>query len=236
MEIGGSPAKGAVALRVAPKTRELRHRFGGKPAQPGSAWLPVLLGAGTTIAGTRPAGWGLSSSAEAALLAGGTLEHVKAVPSTLSGTELIVVREANAFLPGNGKLRSERTPSRRTIRHGCSSRAMRDLDAPLLRTTMRWLDQAVPGWLPRRLLAGLPEAVAQRAKLSAHVVANGNDVALQHLNGTLDDAAISGGVRLKRAGPAQPHGRSVGRPAGARTLAAPRPASLAELHAGSVRS
>ena len=117
----------------------------------------------------------------------------------LTGKEL-VVREASALLPGNGKLRVSghiaRDDPARLLFEGDAR-----FDAPLLRTTMRWLDQAVPGWLPRRLLAGLPEAVAQRAKLSAHVVANGNDVALQHLNGTLDDAAISGGVRLKRLDP-----------------------------------
>ena len=59
----------------------------------------------------------------------------------------------------------------------------------------------MPGWLTPRLLAGLPENAVHRAKLSAHVVANGSDVALQHLNGTLDDAEISGGLRLKRGDP-----------------------------------
>ncbi len=195
MEIGGSPAKGAVALRVAPDPRLDIALAASRLSL--DAWLPVLLGAGTTIAGIDVP-IGIEFSAEAAPLAGGTLEHVKAAID-LVGKEL-VVREAKAFLPGNGKLRVSghiaRDDPARLLFEGDAR-----FDAPLLRTTMRWLDQAVPGWLPRRLLAGLPEAVAQRAKLSAHVVANGNDVALQHLNGTLDDAAISGGVRLKRLDP-----------------------------------
>ena len=96
---------------------------------------------------------------------------------------------------------------------------------------MRWLDQAVPGWLPPRLLAGLPESVAQRAKLSAHVVANNGDVALQHLNGTLDDAEISGRVAIE-AVVTRPASRSIYRQTAWRSnpWLPSRPATLAELY------
>ncbi|MFZ0020424.1 MAG: AsmA family protein [Acetobacteraceae bacterium] len=195
MEIGGSPARGAVVLRVTPDPRLDIALAASRLSL--DAWLPVLLGAGTTIAGIDVP-IGIDFSAEAAPLAGGALEHVKAALD-LDGKEL-VVREANAFLPGSGQLRVSghiaRDDPARLLFEGDAR-----FEAPLLRTTVRWLDQAVPGWLPPRLLAGLPESVAQRAKLSAHVVANNGDVALQHLSGTLDDAEISGGLRLKRGDP-----------------------------------
>ena len=57
------------------------------------------------------------------------------------------------------------------------------LAAPVLRTTLRWLDAALPGTLPPRLLAALPDGVAQRAELSAHVVAGGGEVVLRRLAG-----------------------------------------------------
>ncbi len=195
MEIGGSPARGAAALRVAPNPRLDIALAASRLSL--DAWLPVLLGAGTTIAGVDVP-IGIDFSAEAAPLAGGRLEHVRAALD-LDGKDL-VVREANASLPGNGKLRvsghiARDDPARPRFEGDAR------VEAPVLRTTVRWLDQAVPGWLPPRLLAGLPESVAQRAKLSAHVVANGDDVALQRLSGTLDDAEISGGLRLKRGDP-----------------------------------
>ncbi len=195
MEIGGSPASGAVALRVAPDPRLDIALAASRLSL--DAWLPVLLGAGTTIAGIDVP-IGIDVSAEAAPLASGTLEHVRAV-FDLHGKDL-VVRGANASVPGNGKLQlsghiARDDPAR--LRFEGEAR----LEAPVLRATVRWLDEAVPGWLTPRLLAGLPENAVHRAKLSAHVVANGSDVALQHLNGTLDDAEISGGLRLKRGDP-----------------------------------
>ncbi len=131
-------------------------------------------------------------------LAGGTLEHVRAAID-LEGKDL-VVRDAEALLPGNGKLRvSGRIARDDPVRPRFEGDAR--VEAPVLRTTARWLNEAAPGWLPSRLLAELPESVAQRAELSAHVVAGGGDIALQHLNGTLDDMAISGGLRLTQGDP-----------------------------------
>ena len=195
MEIGGSPARGAVALRVAPDPRLDIALAASRLSL--DAWLPVLLGAGTTIAGIEVP-IGIDFSAEAAPLADGTLEHVRAA-FELDGKDL-VVREANALLPGNAKLQvsghiARDDPARPRFEGDAQ------VEAPVLRTTLRWLDQAVPGWLAPRLLAELPESAVQRAKVSAHVVANGSDVALQHLSGTLDAAAISGGLRLKRGDP-----------------------------------
>ena len=195
LEIGGSPANGAVALRVAP-TQRLDIALAASRLDL-DAWLPVLLRAGTTIAGIDvPIGFDFS--AEAAPLGGGTLEHVRAA-FDLTGKDL-VVREASALLPGNGTLRL----SGRIARDDpASPRFDGDarLAAPVLRTTLRWLDAALPGTLPPRLLAALPDGVAQRAELSAHVVAGGDEVVLRRLAGMLDDVPISGTVGLKRGEP-----------------------------------
>ena len=134
---------------------------------------------------------GFDVSAEAAPFGGGTLEHVRAA-FDLTGDEL-VVREASALLPGNGTLRlSGRVARNDPARPRFDGDAR--LDAPVLRTTLRWLDRAVPGRCRHASCAGMPERVAQRAELSAHVVAGGGEVALQRLTGTLDDAPISGAL------------------------------------------
>ena len=135
------------------------------------AWLPVLLRAGTTIAGIdMPIGFDLS--AEAAPLGGGTLEHVRAA-FDLVGKDLSL-REASASLPGNGRLRLSGDVAREDPALARFEGDAR-LDAPVLRTTLRWLDAALPGVLPPGLLDGLPDGVLQRAELSAHVVAGGGD-------------------------------------------------------------
>ncbi len=195
LEIGGSPANGAVALRVAP-TQRLDIALAASRLDL-DAWLPVLLRAGTTIAGIDvPIGFDFS--AEAAPLGGGTLEHVRAA-FDLTGKDL-VVREASALLPGNGTLRLSGRVARDDPAHPRFDGDAR-LAAPVLRTTLRWLDAALPGTLPPRLLAALPDSVAQRAELSAHVVAGGGEVVLRRLAGTLDDVPVSGTVGFKRGEP-----------------------------------
>ena len=70
LEIGGSPARGAVALRVAPDVRLDLSLAAGRLDL--DAWLPVLM-RGTTL----PIPTGLDLSAEAATLAGGTLRTLR---------------------------------------------------------------------------------------------------------------------------------------------------------------
>ena len=218
LEIGGSPANGAVALRVAP-TQRLDIALAASRLDL-DAWLPVLLRAGTTIAGIDvPIGFDFS--AEAAPLGGGTLEHVRAA-FDLTGKDL-VVREASALLPGNGTLRLSGRIARDDPAHPRFDGDAR-LAAPVLRTTLRWLDAALPGTLPTRLLAALPEGVAQRAELSAHVVAGGDEVVLRRVAGTLDDVPISGTRRAQAGGTAGLHGRSVTGSSGAGSVVAAAPA------------
>jgi hypothetical protein len=195
LEIGGSPASGSVTLHVAP-TQRLDVSVAASRLDL-DAWLPVLLRTPATIAGLDVP-IGLAVSAESAPLGGGTLEHARAT-FDLSNHGLIV-REATVLLPGNASLRL----SGRIERAGPSSPRFEGdarLDAPVLRTTLRWLDEALPGALPPRLLVALPDGVAQRAILSAHVIAGSGEITSHPLSGTLDDLSVSGSVALKHGEP-----------------------------------
>jgi AsmA-like C-terminal region/AsmA family len=195
IEIGGSPASGSLALRVAPQQR-LDVALSASRLDL-DAWLPVLLRAGTTIAGIDvPIGFAFST--EAAPLGGGTLEHVRAA-FDLVGNDL-VVRDASASLPGNGMLHLSGRIARDDPAHPRFEGDAR-LDAPVLRTTLRWLDDTMPGTLPAGMLSGAPNGVLQRAELSAHVVTGGGEISLSQLAGSVDDAPIVGRISFKRGEP-----------------------------------
>jgi hypothetical protein len=191
LEIGGSPVRGAVALRVAPSQR-LDVALAASRLDL-DAWLPVLLRAGNTIAGIDVP-IGIDVSAEAAPLAGGTFEHVRAAFDV--NDKDLVVREASALLPGSGTLQLRGRIARDDPAHARFDGDAR-LYAPLLRTTLRWLEKALPGWLPPHLLTDLPDSVAQRAELSAHVVVGGGEAALRQIVGMLDDAPVAGSLGFK---------------------------------------
>lgn len=195
LEIGGSPATGAVALRVSPNER-LDIALSASRLDL-DAWLPVLLRSGTTVAGIEVP-IGIDFSAEAAPLGGGTLEHVRAAFELQGGS--LSVREASARLPGNAVLRL----SGRVLRAG--PRLFRFegdtwLNAPVLRTTLHWLEEAMPGALPPKLVGMLPAGVAQRAELAAHVLAGAGEIRLQQLKGSVDDGPIVGSFGLKHGEP-----------------------------------
>jgi hypothetical protein len=195
LEIGGSPASGSVALRVAPQQR-LDVALSASRLDL-DAWLPVLLRAGTTIAGIDvPTGFAFST--EAAPLGGGTLEHVRAA-FDLVGNDF-VVRYASASLPGNGRLHLSGRIARDDPAHPRFEGDAR-LDAPVLRTTLRWLDEAMPGTIPAGGLSGTPNGVLQRAELSAHVVTGGGAISLSQLAGSIDDAPVVGSISFKRGEP-----------------------------------
>jgi hypothetical protein len=195
LEIGGSPARGAIALRVAPE-QKLDIALSASRLDL-DAWLPVLLRAGTTIAGAEvPIGFDFS--AEAAPLGGGILEHVRAAFG-LIGKDL-VVRDASASLPGNGGLHLNGRVARDDPAHARFEGDAR-LDAPVLRTTLRWLDEAMPGAIPPGLPSAAPNGVLQRAELTAHVVTEGGEISLSQLTGSVDDAPIAGNISFKRGEP-----------------------------------
>jgi hypothetical protein len=195
LEIGGSPAIGAVSLRVAPQQR-LDIALSASRLDL-DAWLPVLLRAGTTVAGIDlPIG--LDFSAEAAPFGGGTLEHLRAAFELVGKT--LTVREASAVLPGNGRLQMTGRVARDDPAHP-RFEGDATLAAPVLRTTLRWLRDAVPGALPTNIVAGVPEEVLQRATLSAHILASGGELSLHQVLGSVDDTSIGGSVSFKRAEP-----------------------------------
>ena len=197
LAIGGAPARGAVALRVAPDARLDLSLAAGRMDL--DAWLPVLARGGAPALPT-----GIDLSVEAATLAGGTLRQVR------GGFDLDVegmtLRDGRALLPGDAALTlSGRLP--RAGRQAFEGQAR--LAAPDLRATLDWLAQKVlpavaaagpapPGLAPAPLtLAGLSPGVLRRADVSAKVSAGSGEVSLSDITGTLDGSGLTGGLGLK---------------------------------------
>lgn len=184
LEIGGAPARGAVALRVLPAVRlDLAITAGRLDLD---AWLPALLGRNT---GSLRAGipTGIDLSAEAATLAGGTLRRLRAAIDVGRGP--IRLRDVTAVLPGEALLsmagQVDTEPQTRfdgTVR----------LAAPDLRGTLRWLQALLPAWV-----AALPPGVLRTADLSARVTADAGQAAVAELRGAIDGAPVSGGASVR---------------------------------------
>ena len=173
IDLAGVPARGAVALRVAPEAR-LDVAITSNRLDL-DAWWPVLL---RGAAPSMPTGVDLS--AEAASFAGGQLRRVRAGLDL--GPEGAVLREASAELPGEAALTLTGTASRQG---GFSGQAR--IGAPDLRTTLHWLEPSVPG-----LAAMMPAEALRTADLSAAVTAENGLVSLADLHGMLDGSAVSG--------------------------------------------
>jgi len=202
LSIGGSPARGAVALRVAPDARlDLSVAAGRLDLD---AWLPVLARGADAAVPT-----GIDLSAEAATLAGGTLRRVR------GGFDLdrdgVTLRDGQAVLPGDAQLTlSGRLP--RPVRaetgraetgrggtgRGEAGRAefdgMARLTAPDLRATLDWLAPLFPAALSP---SGLVPGVLRTADLTAKVNAGIGQGSLSDLAGTLDGSPLRGGLSVK---------------------------------------
>ncbi len=185
LEIGGSPARGAVALRVLPEARlDLALAAGRLDLD---AWLPVLLRGTETAMPT-----GIDLSAEAATLAGGTLRRLRGAFDL--DAEGVTVRDAAALLPGDAQLTlSGRLPHadgaapRPTLFEG-----MGRLAAPDLRRTLRWLEPVLPPGLGR-----LPPEVMRSADVSAKISVGVSQASLAELHGVLDGDPLTGGLGIK---------------------------------------
>jgi hypothetical protein len=183
IDIGGAPARGAVALRLMPRPRLDIALATGRLAL--DAWLPVLL---------RPSGLGLPTSvdisAEAATLAGGTVTGLRGTLDLEEGGAA-ALHDVRATLPGDATLRLtgriEQANGATPVRFGGDAA----LDAPTLRTTLDWLRQA--GLLPH---LGLPEGVLRSATLAGHVQAEAGRLAADKLTGSIDGAKVSGSLLL----------------------------------------
>lgn len=189
LEIGGSPARGAVALRVQPDLRlDLALTAGRLDLD---AWAPVLLRSARPAKeggaeGAVPTG--LDLSAEVATLAGGTIRQLRAAFDI--DKDGMGVREATAVLPGDARLSLRgRFPraGRGPLFEGSGALAASDL-----RTTLRWLEPFAPA-----LLQALPGDALRTGDLTAKVAIDLPLVSLTELHGTLDGAPAQGGLAVR---------------------------------------
>ena len=183
LEIDGSSASGAVALRVQPEPRlDLALTAGRLDAD---AWLAVLMGGPQMGLPT-----GIDLSAEAASLGGGTVRRLRgAFDMDASG---VMVRELAAILPGDAQLNlTGRFPRGAPAFEGDAR-----LAAPDLRTTLRWFMGIMPP------IAGLgpdavPDGVLRAAEISGHVGVQPAARSLTNLQGTVDGGRVSGSVSVR---------------------------------------
>ena len=192
LQIGGSPASGAVALRMPPGQR-LDFALSMNRLDL-DAWLPVLMNASNTVAGIdMPIGLDLSASA--ASLGGDSLQNVKAAFEI--SDHALVLHDSSALLPGNGAFRLTGRIARADAAH-LRFEGDAKVEAPLLRTTLQWLSIAAPEWLSNDALSHLSESVLQQASLAAHVVADRSELLLDHVTGRIDTSTVTGSFRLQR--------------------------------------
>lgn len=181
LTVAGSPARGAVALRVLPDARlDLALAAGRLDLD---AWLPVLARGAAPEMPT-----GIDLSAEAATLAGGTLRRVR------GGFDLdrdgVTLRDGQAMLPGDAML----TLSGRLPRAGAPAfEGAARLGAPDLRTTLAWLAPLLP---PALATGGTVPGALRTADLSAKVSVSPGRASLSDLAGTLDGNALTGGLTV----------------------------------------
>ena len=176
VEIGGVPARGAVALRLLPQAR-LDAALATSRLDL-SAWLPNLLRGGATAIPTS-----VDLSAEAVTLAGGTLRHTRlAFDLTKDG---VALREAYAILPGDA-------PVNLTGRYAAGRfTGTGDIKAPDLRATLAWLQPNAPA-----LIAAIPPIVMQTATLAATITIASGRLNLDGLHGVLDGAPLTGALSV----------------------------------------
>ncbi len=179
-EIGGSLARGALALRFLPKLRLDAAMATSRLDL--DRWLPALLHGEQTALPT-----GIDVSAGSATLAGGTLRRVRAGFDL--ATDGVVLRDVSALLPGDADLHVTGR-----LQGGQFNGAAR-LAAPQLRQTLDWLRPQAPG-----LLAALPPRVLQSATLAGTVTADSDSVTFGSVQGQADGAPLTGSIAFHGGG------------------------------------
>ena len=176
LDIGGSPARGAVAVRLLPLLRMDAALATSQLDLDG--WLAPLLHGGRPAIPT-----GIELSADSAQLAGGTLRRLRTgFEFTGSG---MMLREAEAVLPGNAALH---LAGFLAAGHFAGNAT---LSAPDVPQTLGWLHQHAPA-----LIDALPPGALKSATLSADITAEAGSVTLANLSGDANGAPITGDLAL----------------------------------------
>ncbi len=187
LQLAGAPATGAVALRMLPQPRlDIAVSATRLDLDP---WLPPLL-AETAAPPRLPVG--LDLSAEAASLAGATVQHLR-VAFDLT-RDAVTLREGAGRFPGDADL----VLTGRILRGSQPDAPFEGdatLHAPQLRTTLRWLT------LSGLNTGALPPNVLQQASLRSHVEFRSGRLALTKLAGRLDDTKIAGSLAWRAGEP-----------------------------------
>ena len=177
LTIGGSPARGAVALRLLPRLR-LDAALATNRLDL-DAWLPPLLHGGPVALPT-----GIDLSAEAAPFAGGTLRRVRAgFDLSAAGVRL---RDSEAVLPGEAALQLS------GVLTGGHFTGDARLVAPDFGQTLAWLRPRAPA-----LLDAIPLTALRTATLAAAVRADADSVAFGGLRGDVAGAPLTGDLALR---------------------------------------
>ena len=201
LEIGGAPARGAVALRVSPEPRlDLSITAGRLDLD---AWIPALLLRNPPgLRAGLPTG--IDLSAEAATLAGGTLRRLRGAIDLGGGA--VVLRDVSAVLPGNARLSLSGSVSGSVPGSAPATfTGPAHLAAPDLRATMRWLQPILPA-----PLAALSPSVLRTADLAGQVKTSAGEAAVSALSGTVDDSRLTGAASVRLpAAPVRPAAQAV---------------------------
>ena len=185
-DLAGAPATGALAFRLTPIARIdialSATRFDLDP------WVAALLPAeGGGLSQARlPVG--LDLAVDAARLGGGTLQHLRARADAAGG--VVRLSDVAAILPGDARLQLDGAVADDTAGEKLLTGSLR-LDAPSLRTTLRWLTGSGLVRLPMP-----PGPVLRTATIAADLRASRTGFALEALTGRIDGAATAGSLRL----------------------------------------
>jgi uncharacterized protein involved in outer membrane biogenesis len=184
-DIGGAPASGAMALRITPLTRlDIALSATRLDLDP---WLAALLPAtGKALMQVRMP-LGVDLAVEAARLGGGTVERLRARADLDHGD--VVLSGVSGILPGEAQVRLNGTID--AVADAPRLTGAIQLDAPALRTTLRWLNESGMARVPLP-----PGPVLRSATIKASLNATTGHFALDALTGRIDGAAVAGRVRL----------------------------------------
>ncbi len=173
--LGDSPGTAHAVLRLdAPARLDATLSIGQVPL---GAWL---LRAG---AASAPLRLHFAMQAQAAAALGGTV-RAPHIAFSMDGTRTII-ESATAILPGGAAVHF--SGAARAVAGGASLDGPIHLHAPDLHATMAWLSRIVPA---------LPADIAHTGDADADMAASPAGVAITHLHGLIDGAAIAGEARF----------------------------------------